>query len=398
MEMVIGTLSNDKIYKELFEQHDDIKLALTVSELDKHNKTFTVDINALLIDGNHKHQHELGKATEQYPDIPIFYKLPDGIDRDEAQQIQYFCSAYKVKTLPPNLSPREVTDKMYNQLKTEMTIASKQTVVLYGTHSGAGVSTTTFNLAESISAQVNEKVLVLSLNAWDPSDYFFEYNGKFLNDLKVDLQTKSLTPNLLERSVHKHKNFYHLAGNRDIKLQRFYRIEEIEHLLDIAKKTFDLVLIDGGTHFDTAVAAETLVSSDLRFIVTTQEDKGYRGYFPHVFEQLLEPAGVKKSEFMLLINRYNPNMSLISEKDLEDEMNISRLATIPDMAELGPVAVRQKELLYNVAKGEYKKNIDIVSNLIISEIKLSIKDQDIDKNPGLFGKLFTNRKPAGVGR
>src|SRR5690606_31665031 len=142
--------------------------------------------------------------------------------------------AYKVKVLSEYSTVDQVVDEIINQITNKDDYLSKRLVSFFGTHSGAGVSTTTLNLARSLSNKIEEKVLVLSLNSWDPSDYFYHYNGHYLNDLKVDLKTQNLTPARLSEAVSHQNGFYHLAGNRDIKMQRFYQPNEIEHLIKVA--------------------------------------------------------------------------------------------------------------------------------------------------------------------
>ncbi|MDC3424302.1 ParA family protein [Aquibacillus sp. 3ASR75-11] len=396
--MYIGVVSHDSKYKELFQNEEEIETAVVMDQVKEDHNT-SLELSALLVDGKFTPHQELAYIRDKFPNIPMFYKLHDIKSHISTKHIERICAAHRVTPINERYTIEQVVSEVMNVVCNKGEYASKRIVSFFGTHSGVGVSTTVLSIAKSISQRVHEKVLVLSLNAWDPADYFLQYEGKYLNDLKVELKTKSLTPVKLGEAVSQHGDFYHLAGNRDIKLQRFYKNDEIAHLIDVAKETFDLILIDGGTHFDTANASQSYVSSNLRFIVTNQEDKGYRGYFPHTFQQLIEPAGGTKSDFMLVLNRFQPNMSLISEKDLEEELEINRVATLPDMDILGAVSIRQKSLLYDVAEGNYKKNIDTISNLIISESQLSEKPVELhhlENKKGIFSSLFGKKKEEKV--
>lgn len=383
--MIIGIISSNAQYKELMSEQEEIELALLTEKPGNE----TVDFNAILIDGKLIPYRELELIREKYADIPIFYIIHDAKTEKVIQTIQRICASQKITPINEYYTESQVIEEVMEHLLAKNNTKKKRVITFFGTHSSAGVSTTTLNVARSLSSRVHERILVLSLNAWDPSDYFYDYKGHYLSDLKVDLKTESLTPARLTSSLHQYKNFYHLAGNRDIKMQRYYKPKEIEHLLSVAKENFDLILVDGGTHFDTAIAAQAYVSSDMRFIVTNQEEKGYRGYFPYVFQQMLEPVGGKREDFMLIINRFQPNMSLISEKDLEEDLEMSRIATIPDMGPIGSIAIRQSKLLYELGEQAYRKPVDTISNLLIAEAGLSEKpiDEFQPKSKGFFSFL-----------
>ncbi|NRD80834.1 ParA family protein [Bacillus sp. BRMEA1] len=384
--MILTVISKNTLYKELFSKESEIEQVLLWNEL----KSPTVDVKAVLLDGDIVDIEHLEAIREVFKQQSIFYK-PKSVNSDAVMKsITRLCAAHKVTLLNEHLTVQQVVEKLLNQITDREDYLSKRIISFFGTHSGAGVSTTVLNLARSLSKQVEGRVLVLSLNTWDPCDYFYHYQGHYLNDLKVDLKTQNLTKYRLSEAVYYHEGFYHLAGNRDIKMQRFYQPSEIEHLLKVAKATFDVILIDGGTHFDSAGTVQAFLSSNLKFLVTNQEEKGYRGYYPYVFQQLIEPAGGKAEDFMLVINRFQPSNTMITEKALEDELNMTRVATIPDMGDLGTLSAYQKKLLYDMTDSFYQKNIDLISNLIISEARLKEKpiEEEKKQKKGIFG-IFT---------
>ncbi|WP_216776813.1 ParA family protein [Metabacillus halosaccharovorans] len=393
--MKIAIVSNEHNYKQQFESYEQIELALVFDKVKDDNNT-SIQISALVVDGQNIPYTDLERVRDIFPDIPIFYKLNNVTNVISTKNIKRVCAAHKVIAINEHLTPEQVASEIVRLLTDQKGYASNRIISFFGTHSGAGVSTTVLNVGRGLSERIQGKVLVLSLNAWDPSDYFLEYRGEYLNDLKVDLKTKSLTESRLKEALFRYKDFYHLAGNRDIKLQRYFTNEEIAHLIDVAKEVFDVILIDGGTHFDTACASQAFISSELKFVITNQEDKGYRGYFPHVFQQLLEPIGASKSDFMLIVNKYQPNMSLISENDLEEELEMQKIAMIPDLEVLGPIAIRQKKLLYDLSEGKnaYRKSLESICNLIISEAKLPEKKlTSHDSNNKFFG-FFKKKEGA----
>ncbi|WP_066412857.1 AAA family ATPase [Sutcliffiella cohnii] len=387
MIFTIAVVSEDVYYKEIFQKHQSIELCLS---FDKPEFKANVPIHAILIDGDTISYHELPNIRRVHPNIPIFYKLNAAATASVIKNIQLVCSGYQIEPISELYNREQVVLEVIKYLTGDDERSSNRIIAFFGTHSGAGVSTTVMNVARLLGQRVKERVLVLSLNPWDPADYFQQYEGHYLNDLKVDLRTKNLTQQKLQQYVHKNKFFYQLAGNRDIKLQRYFETEEIDHLIEVASSSFDTILIDAGCHFDNACYAQTFVSSNLKFLVTTQETKGYRNYFPLIKQQLLDPYNKELTNFLLLINQYRPNYALINEKDLQEDLEMSLLTSIPDQDVFGPISIRQNEFLYDTGDNDYREAIETIVNTIIGEANLTRDTTDIPKQEkkGFFSTIF----------
>ncbi|WP_190323031.1 P-loop NTPase family protein [Bacillus swezeyi] len=394
--MNIGVVSLNKEYETLFKEsspeYQDIFVKRDIQQL----RAVPVHLQAILLDSSIVAMQDFEAVRQIAPTVPIFYKLTEVKSDVIMTNIKRFSATHRITLLKENLTDSQVVDELTKILFNKDQISSNRIISFFGTHSGAGVSTTTLNIAKALAERIHEKVLVLSLNTWDPADYFYEYRGDYLNDLKSELNAGTLSAKRLEGAVNKTPSFHHLAGNRDIKMQRYYKSHEIKCLIDTAKEIYDVILIDGGTHFDTACATQAYICSGLKFVVTTQEDKGYRGYFPYVLSQLIEPTGGNPEDFMLIVNQFQPDMSLISERDLEEVLEMSRIATIPHMNMEGSIAIRERKFLYDVASSIYREPIQQISNLIIAEGQLSEKpsSQDSLSKKGFF-RLFTRKSEVG---
>jgi len=363
-------ISDNPVFKDVFEQSKQIDFVVRLSTLDE-----AVTCKAIFVDGDSLPVAELKELRLLYPTQAILYRQTNVQNMHIQRNIQATCAAHEVTVLPENLTPEQMKEEVEKHLFQSGIERSHRVASFFGTHSGAGVSTTLMNVADLLAKRIEGKVLVLSLNPWDASDYFNTYEGRYLNDLKIALKTKSLSDEKFLSSLHHYPDsFYHLAGNRDIKLQRFFKVEEIEYLLELARDLFDIILVDGGPHFDNACYAQAYRGSDLRFLVTTQEPKGYLGYWPHIFEQLLQPLGATSSDFLLVLNRYVPENALPTEKDVSENLNIPLLATIPDEGSLGSNAITQKKLLHeNGASKEYVDTLLSINRAIINQFNLKEK-------------------------
>lgn len=381
--MIIAIISNENRLKEIFQSEEEVELALIFEQL---GEKANVDIDVVILDAKVVDHRDLKDVRALYPTESIYYFL-NGLEEASIKNIELVATGHNITPLASGLTTQQlVKEVMINEVGDNGN-ASNQIIGFFGSHSGSGVSTTTLNVARTLGEMTKNSVAVLSLNTWDPSDYFLTYgDAGHLNDIRLDLKTHSLTPEKLRDSMGKYQHFYHLAGNRDIKLQRYYSTEELAHLIDIAKETFDVVLIDAGSHFDNAGYAQTYTSSELKFFVTTQDEKGYRGYFSYVYDQLLKPLKRSSTEFILLINQFKQNYSLISEKDMQEELGMQLLTTIPDEEVNGLLALRQKKLLFDIGTEEYQKSIKIIANTIVKKANLLMKEKEQEeaKKKGLF--------------
>lgn len=357
----------------------------------------SIRCKAIVADGHNILPNELKELRQAYPNIPIYYQFHDITNHLQIKSIKTTCGAYAITPLSEHYSVEQIAEQLELELFSKENAKKQRVISFFGTHSGAGVSTTVFNVADVLGLKVTDHVLVLSLNPWDPSDYFLPYDGAYLNDLKIELMTDSLTEEKFISSVMKHEHFYHLAGNRDIKLQRYYNPQEIEKLIQMAQRTFDVVLIDAGTHFDNAAYAQSYKSADLKFLVTTQDPKGFRGYWPHIFNQLIEPVGGSTDEFLLIINKFTPDLALITEKDLSTELGINLLTSIPNEQFFGATATAQRKLLHEVTPDKnYGQSLENIVNAIISRGKLTInyEAQLSNTKKGFMERLFGKKVPV----
>lgn len=390
----IAVFSQNQAYRELFQRLEPITLVIQLGNIEPN-----LDCKAVFIDGETISFRQLNDCRMLYPDVPMFFKLDQVTSFSQMKNLQTVCHALNIIPIRENTTPEQAVQEVNMHLFKQQNQAVNRIVGFFGTHSGAGVSTTVLNVAKALAGKVEERILVLALNPWDPADYFFNYTGKYLNDIKVDLKTGSITEEKLMDAVVEYKGFYHLAGNRDIKLQRFYHVEEIERLIKLAQSCFDLILIDAGPHFDNAGYAQAFVQSELKFLVTDQSEKGYRGYWPYIFNQLIEPIGGTTNDFILLVNQFRPDPSLISEKDIQVELDMHLLTTIPHMDTLGNISIRQKQMLYDLADEPYRMAIQTIANSIMARANLTEKkkhEYEEKKKGGFFKRLFKKKSDMSV--
>lgn len=389
----VYVISEDKQFKELFESIPEVTLVVQFPSIERD-----IPCKAIFVDGKTLPVRELKHIRDQYPSIPIFFQAAHIQTNHSMENVITTCIAHDIQHLREDFTQNQIIEVIDEKLFGRGMKNKKRIVSFMGTHSGAGVSTTVLNVADLLAKRIDGKVIVLSLNMWDPSDYFLEYSGRYLNEVRIDLSNKNFTDEKFLNAVHHYKDsFYHLAGNRDIKQQRYYNNEEIDYLISRAREYFDVVLIDAGPHFDNACYAQSYINSDLRFLVTTQEPKGYEGYFPHIFEQLLAPLGSTGDDFFLIINRLNFSNTLATEKDIVDVLKMPHLTSVPDEGLLGSSAITQRILLsQNGPSKEYAEMLLPIVRAIIGKygLKQTLMDEPIVQK-GFLGK-FKKKKTVSI--
>ncbi|WP_259391531.1 hypothetical protein [Paenibacillus sp. 1011MAR3C5] len=93
-----------------------------------------------------------------------------------------------------------------------------------------------------------------------------------LDRLQPELRSASLTPDMLRSAdctVRGRANLHVLFGNLNREGAEFVGAEEIDHLLDVAEKTYGFVVLDVGAYWDNAATICSIRRADSRVLVTT---------------------------------------------------------------------------------------------------------------------------------
>lgn len=372
--MLIGIISELNGFNTEFENYR------TVSVITRSKIVNDMHVDALLLVSDAVGTNQLKQIREMYPDKEIYYVLTAFPGEAYFDKVKAVTAAYRIKMTPILSDVKSISE----HLKAIMAKTDKRKKVFsfFGTHSGAGNSTTVLNTAYTIATMVNSqtKIIVLSLNPYDSSDYFLKYKGSYLDDVKMDL-SKEFDEEKLLNAMYKYEGlgFYHLAGNTSKMKIREYSVEEIDQLIKVAKRLSDIVLIDGGAFFDNACYATAYERADVKFLVATQEEKGFNSNWKQTYSQMVQHLQADLSDYLLILNRYNEGVSLINDKDLSEEMGMTLLSTIPDMDMYGPLAIAEKKLLSDLAEKKYRKALQNIARSVIGFSGISLFEREEEK-------------------
>ena len=318
----------------------------------------------------------------------LFYLMSGGLDYRHFQKVETMCHAHDVNIVYPRQTNEQIVSFISGVLRPIEEIKKNHVTTFVGVQSKVGVTSTVMAVATRLGMTTEAKIGVLGLNSSNPGVTFINnYDGSYLDELKTSLSNNMLGSAQLLKEMYRYNHFHYLAGNRDIKKRLHYSIKEIHYLIEQAKKTYDLVLIDAGCNFDDALCIQGLLNADAKFLITNQCLSGLDTWH-QVFEQVLEPLGFLKSDFLMLVNAYNNKPQLPDIKQISHDYGVPCLRPIAGVGDLGMVVEANRNLLIDYDEPEYIKDIDFIVRALAKTYKLITKQPVEAKRSGLMQRLF----------
>lgn len=295
----------------------------------------------------------------------MFYMVSKETDFTSLKKIQLILDSTGIHLIMGHYSPHEIIERIIQHFLYDQKEDHRSVIAFQGTHSGVGVTSTLLSLAKVLSEMTDHKIAVLGCNAWEAGTQFMNYSGKFVDQLKNRLTNHLLSDAELTESM-MFQGFYYLAGNRKSKLERLYTEDEIYFLIELARQTFDVVLVDAGCHVDNAMSLQALKSAGIRYLITTQQRKGLDRWRDLQSE-------IKLVQDYVIINKYRKLPELFTPKMISDELNTTLLASIPTLESYGDIAEMTHKNLVDFHFDEYNEVIKMLARGLISKLRLTLK-------------------------
>ena len=238
-----------------------------------------------------------------------------------------------------------------------------------------GVTNTVYSVALALSKLSEVKIGVLSLNAWDDGSDYLPEAKDFLDTLKPRLAGKQLDDNddFLNRFVNVEGNdLYILPGNRNARLVRSFKVEEVSYLIDRSLQVFDVVLIDAGGHIDNALSAQAVYEAGHRYAILTQQPKVLKR-FNQLEEDILTPLSIEKRHIRFILNKYQEKAHLLDSKKIAKEKELQDVHTIP-YTEEGIISELENRFLYTYTNQKYQASIEQLAKDLGKDMALSLKE------------------------
>ena len=346
------------------------------------------DFDVLLLSDRLVPYEDLPEVRQACANANLFFLMSGSLDYRHFQKVETMCHAHDVNIVYPRQTNEQIVSFVSGVLRPMEEMKKNHVTTFVGVQSKVGVTSTVMAVATRLGMTTDAKIGVLGLNSSNPGVTFINnYDGSYLDELKTSLSNNMLSSAQLLKEMYGYNHFYYLAGNRDIKKRLHYSIKEIHYLIEQAKKTYDLVLIDAGCNFDDALCIQGLLNADTKFLITNQCLSGLYTWH-QVFEQVVEPLGFLKSDFLMLVNAYSNKPQLPDIKQISHDYGVPCLRSIAGVGDLGMVVEANRNLLIDYDEPEYTKDIDFIVRALVKTYKLKTKYQVEAKKTGLMQRLF----------
>lgn len=303
----------------------------------------------------------------------VFYLMQHSISPSFEKTVKAICDSRDIVLVPPRLTESQIVE-MIQQILNPQYEKKNNVFGFFSPISNSGTTSTCLSVANAIMKHSKAKIGVLLLNAWDCGTDQLKYKGTFLDEAKGKLSGKLIENEQeflsLFHMVEK-DSLYILGGNRNTKLERLYTKDEIHYLIEKSKESFDLVLIDCGSHFDNANMVQALNESNLKFMVMNQQMKAVKK-FNRIYSDVLYPLGYERSDFLMIINDYEDKTIYPTTKQIHQEVNVPMLTAITKSS-YGKVAELEEKSLYSYDDVGYQESIQLIAKSISSYANVELE-------------------------
>ncbi|MFD1609803.1 hypothetical protein [Oceanobacillus luteolus] len=367
---MISVVSSDDLLIKSIQKHlpdNEVVRAKTIESVNHQNTKTLVVTDEFL---HHNDFIDYDFSMYEY----VFYVMQNEVIDVLESSIKGLCDGYNIHYISSRFTNEQVAEQIKHAI-TPSEKKKKNIFSFFSTVSNVGSTSTTFSTAFSVSENTDAKVAVLILNAWDSGADYIDYKATYLDQVKDSILSSRYDDNEEFESLFqevKKDSLYVMLGNRNTKLERLYTKEEIERVITRAEEVFDIVIIDGGCHYDNANIIQTLYSSDYHFLVLNQQEKLKRKW-EEVYQNILQPLGFQKEQFLLVLNRFHNNPNMPTIKDLRNQYGMNVLTAIEESPN-GYLSEFNKKSLYQFDDMPYREAVNVIGRTIAASAGFEFKD------------------------
>lgn len=147
--------------------------------------------------------------------------------------------------------------------------------VFIGTTPNIGTTTVAFSAAMRLAEATDKPVGYLCLHLKSAKLHRFlgvDEPEMSLDKLQPELRSAAMTPGMLQRAAYalpERQNLRVLFGSMNREQAEYFTAKELDHLLDVAERTFSYVVLDVGAYWDNAATVCSIRRASARVLVTT---------------------------------------------------------------------------------------------------------------------------------
>lgn len=296
------------------------------------------------------------QLKEHYPDGQMTVLLSDRHDAIENGKWIKYCIVSNIHYIPAHRTRESINGALLQRIYGERGVIPEsvggKSIVFVGSTPNIGTTFVSFGTAVGMACRTDRSVAYLCLNL--KSSKLHRYIGiekpeASLDHLRAEIRSQSLRPERLSaycEAVKGVPNLHVLFGNQLREQAEFFTAEDIEHLLQTAKRTFDICIVEVNAYWDNAATVCALLQADSRILVTTPELTHFQEDTDRWLRGLCPIIGLTADSFDLVLTQSdkNGNSAGIRQRDIRKETGLSFIGKIGKYADLTD-AVNQGKLL-----------------------------------------------------
>lgn len=388
-------------------KEEDITYAYTEFELNKTLTRMGNDIDFIFI-------HE-DIFADKYPwdwmssiknTIPAKTKmvviLSDNTDSLYKEIIKRISIDLSISLIPNGLTALELSEdinsRLYNNVKPKEGIEAGRVVTLLSASPKDGATTIAISTAICMAMRMpDRKVLLVDFNLKSPEirDHLHVSSDKGYPLIQADCDSGTLEASTLMKACSHLKgidNLYILTGIQRREWAEKITMEEVDHLLLIARKAFDVTIVDVHTYPDQAATLKSVKSADERLVVVQPIITSYQSSWNDWFNSVWQHYGLKESDFHLVLNR--STKATLEGFQIEKAMGtkiISRIRNVDKGAGIKAINYGQPMYLSTEENSfEFRTNILELTSWLAERAKHEITPLQNDKKSALNKKTWVN--------
>ncbi|MFX4303699.1 AAA family ATPase [Alicyclobacillus tolerans] len=243
----------------------------------------------VIIDSRKVSKSELYAWRQQHPTGKVYYLV-----EEKDPVLDAFARAQDVQLVLSGDIPH---------LLRGQTLSDQPVLALWGVVPRVGTTLLALALGRVMTEMHGGHVGVIGLNGYNPGFWMLKEQDHALDDVLSSVRTKRIDGATLQTAMvtMSHKLSY-LPGLRNALHALEFQPEDVQFLLSVAKRTFDVVIVDVGSVLNTALALEGIRQATHRYCVSSDRFSAQQQYFQQM-DYCLKPMGLSSEHWMLVGNQ-----------------------------------------------------------------------------------------------
>ncbi|MGU3473157.1 CpaE family protein [Paenibacillus sp. D51F] len=295
---------------------DEIVFAYTEAELKKTlNNTSDLDhlfVHEDFFGSQYPWDWAHGLRTSTSAKTKITVLMSDGSDSIYREILYRLSLDFQLSLVPGALTVEELSDEIKRILYPSKSSNHSEDGRVISFMSAApkdGSTTLAISTAFCLAQRVpDKKVILIDLNLKSPEirDHLHITSDKGYPLIQADCDSGTLeAPSLMKacHNVREVPNLYVLTGIQRREWAEKISLEEVTHLIRVAKQEFDVILIDVHSYPDQAATLKVVKNADERIVVVQPLITSYQSSWNDWFNSVWQHYGLAESDFHLVLNR-----------------------------------------------------------------------------------------------